>query len=176
MWNGTVNKWRSWKIIYFKHMQLFFWHSKTAVPHFKIRIFLQYTENENDHYPQFTFSVMSVCLKLVVILKRLPFFLKFCKNVRLESGHCLHLTPWNLSGLFNFVPWLCIRTFDQSSVYNIVLMYFCGSFLLGTNYFFFLEMRWFVMGPFFAETPVNPPTLCTRSKDTHVRTHTFVHF
>lgn len=112
-----------------------------------------------------------------IILKISSFFLeRLWKHLCSESSQCLHFTPWNLSGLFNFVPWLCKRTFDQSPVHT-VLMYFCGSFLLGTNYFFFLEMRWFVMGLRFAETPVNPPTSCTRNISMHAdtREHTHTH-
>lgn len=111
-----------------------------------------------------------------VILKCLPFFLRFWKSLCVESSQWLHFTPWNLSGLFNFVPWLCVRTFDPSSVHNIVFMYFCGSFLLGTNYFFLLEMRWFVMGSLFAETPVNPLTVCTPNTCVHTDTNGHTYF
>lgn len=40
-------------------------------------------------------------------------------------------------------------------------MCFCGSFYWEQIISSFLERRWFVMGPLFAETPINPPTVRT---------------
>lgn len=73
-----------------------------AVPHFKKKVYGIMIATSVHLFNDATCPTVESPF-LLYILKCLPFFMKFWKLMCLESSQCLHFTPWNLSGLLDFV-------------------------------------------------------------------------